>query len=203
MVVGESPRPGEESGESCAQARELVRVASGQTVRRSFDLSTRRLRVTLVDREENPVPENVICLMRASPGLVWARLIDASGSFVIEGAPRTPLHVDVFLGLHDVRSLPPIHARPGERDTVVVAYEGSLSDGHVFDSTEATGGSARLGLPELAVPGLREALLMMREGDHWRIVVPPRMGFGRSGNNRLRKRDLIYDLRLIAVESAS
>ena len=46
------------------------------------------------------------------------------------------------------------------------------------------------------MPGLREALLLMHEGDKWRVVIPPRMGFGRIGNNQLRKRDLIYELEL-------
>lgn len=87
--------------------------------------------------------------------------------------------------------------RPG--DAVLISYTGSLSDGRVFDSTNDAGGPLSIGLDEIAVPGLREALLQMPEGSHWRVVVPPSEGFARSGNNRLRRRDLIYDIELVAI----
>ena len=88
--------------------------------------------------------------------------------------------------------------RPG--DAVLISYTGSLSDGRVFDSTNNAGGPLSVDLDEIAVPGLREALLLMSEGSHWRVVVPPSEGFARSGNNRLRRRDLIYDIELVAIE---
>jgi FKBP-type peptidyl-prolyl cis-trans isomerase FklB len=91
--------------------------------------------------------------------------------------------------------------RPEPGGAVRVSYRGSLSDGAVFDSTDAE--STLLGLDEIVVPGLREALLLMREGDRWRVVIPPAMGFGRAGNNRLRRRDLIYEIELVSVEPAS
>jgi len=80
-------------------------------------------------------------------------------------------------------------------------YEGSLTNGVVFDSTREDDKPARLALKEIVVPGMREALLLMNEGAKWRVVIPPTMGFGRAGNNMLRKRDLIYEIELLAVES--
>jgi len=91
--------------------------------------------------------------------------------------------------------------QPGVDDAVVIQYEGSLTNGVVFDSTLEDDKPARLALKEIVVPGLREALLLMNEGAKWRVVIPPAMGFGRSGNNMLRKRDLIYEIELLAVES--
>ena len=92
-------------------------------------------------------------------------------------------------------------ATPQPDDTVMLYYTGSLSDGRVFDSTQNTDGPLSIELASIAVPGLREALLLMPEGSHWRVVVPPSEGFARSGNNRLRRRDLIYDIELVAIGS--
>jgi FKBP-type peptidyl-prolyl cis-trans isomerase FklB len=91
--------------------------------------------------------------------------------------------------------------RPAPGDTVVIRYEGKLTTGVVFDTTYDDGEPLRLAVDSIAVPGLREALLLMHAGDKWRVVIPPRMGFGRIGNNQLRKRDLIYELELVSVES--
>ncbi len=55
-------------------------------------------------------------------------------------------------------------------------------------------------MDEIIVPGLKEALLLMQEGARWRVVIPPHMGFGASGKKLLRKRDLIYEIELVAVE---
>jgi len=93
--------------------------------------------------------------------------------------------------------------KPGPSDTVAVQYEGKLTTGVVFDTTYEDGEPLRLAIEGIVVPGLREALLLMREGDQWRVVIPPRMGFGASGNNMLRKRDLIYEVELVSVGSAA
>jgi len=91
--------------------------------------------------------------------------------------------------------------QPGADDTVVMQYEGSLTNGVVFDTTHEDDKPARLALKEIVVPGMREALMLMNEGAKWRVVIPPVMGFGRAGNNMLRKRDIIYEIELLAVES--
>lgn len=90
--------------------------------------------------------------------------------------------------------------KPRPSDSVLVRYEASLPDGRVFDTTEVDQEPAVFSLEAIAVPGLREALLLMDEGAHWRVVIPTSEGYGRSGNNRLRRRDLIYDIRLVAIE---
>ena len=90
-------------------------------------------------------------------------------------------------------------AKPQPDDTVQLYYTGSLSDGRVFDSAQKSDGPLSIELASIAVPGLREALMLMPEGSHWRVVVPPSEGFARSGNNRLRRRDLIYDIELVSV----
>lgn len=86
-----------------------------------------------------------------------------------------------------------------DTDTVMVNYEGTLTNGVVFDGTYKDGKPAQLVLDKVAVPGLKEALLQMKVGDKWRVVIPPAMGFANSGNNLLRRRDLIYEIELLGL----
>jgi FKBP-type peptidyl-prolyl cis-trans isomerase FklB len=91
--------------------------------------------------------------------------------------------------------------QPSAGGAVLVSYQGSLTNGVVFDTTYEDGKPVRLQLDEVVVPGLKEALLLMKQGAKWHVVIPPSMGFGRSGNNQLRRRDLIYEIELVAVEA--
>lgn len=90
--------------------------------------------------------------------------------------------------------------RPQTGDAVLISYQASLTDGTVFDTTYEDGEPLHMPLDDIAVPGLKEALLLMNEGAQWQVVIPPSMGFGRSGNNQLRRRDLIYNIELISIE---
>ena len=93
--------------------------------------------------------------------------------------------------------------RPQSTDTVKVYYTGKLINGVVFDGTSP-------GLPasfkvNSVIPGWIEALLLMREGDHWQLVVPPNLGYGvRGQGNGLipPNQDLIFDLKLIETTPA-
>lgn len=93
-------------------------------------------------------------------------------------------------------------SQPDAAGAVLVSYQGTLTNGAVFDTTYEEGKPVRLQLEEIVVPGLKEALLLMKQGAQWRVVIPPNMGFKRAGNNQLRRRDLIYEIELVAVEAA-
>ncbi len=88
--------------------------------------------------------------------------------------------------------------QPRASDTVRVHYRGMLANGVEFDNTYERGEPATLHLDQYLVPGLKEALLLMKEGDEWRVTIPAKMGF--RGGRLLRKRDLIYEIALIAIE---
>lgn len=88
---------------------------------------------------------------------------------------------------------------PTPNDSVLIEYTGSLANGSIFDSTEGEAIPVSLAPGTIAVAGLHEALMLMSEGAHWRVVVPPDQGFGRTRGMH-RKRDLIYDVRLVAIE---
>lgn len=92
--------------------------------------------------------------------------------------------------------------RPSARDTVTVYYKGSLINGTVFDSTEP-------GLPATfpisgLIQGWKEALGLMREGDHWEIVIPGRLGYGSRGAGDAIPPDqtLVFDMELVSMTPA-
>jgi len=90
--------------------------------------------------------------------------------------------------------------RPKPTDIVTVYYTGSLINGTVFDGTEAT-------LPaqfkaSALIPGWTEALVNMREGDQWHIVIPSNMAYGSrgAGNGAIPPNQvLVFDVTLVTV----
>ena len=89
--------------------------------------------------------------------------------------------------------------RPQPTDTVKVYYTGKLINGVIFDGT-SPGLPASFKLNGGLVNGWVEALLIMREGDHWQLVIPPNLGYGERGQgNGLipPSQTLIFDLKLI------
>jgi len=66
---------------------------------------------------------------------------------------------------------------PDSNDLVRVHYEGTLTDGEVFDSSFERGTPAVFS-PDQVVPGWTEALQMMKPGDEWLLYVPPALGYG-------------------------
>jgi FKBP-type peptidyl-prolyl cis-trans isomerase len=93
---------------------------------------------------------------------------------------------------------------PTLNDTVEVYYTGKLINGEVFDGTEE-GFPHRFLVKEL-IPGWKEALLIMREGDHWQLVIPSSLGYGTSGSSDGAippGQSLVFDLQLLTVVKKS
>lgn len=84
-------------------------------------------------------------------------------------------------------------------DQVTVTYKGSLIDGKVFDQTKE-GQTATFTAGQL-IPGWIEALMLMKEGDEWELVVPPELGYGSEGggNTIPPNETLVFDLTLVKV----
>ncbi|HZQ40522.1 MAG TPA: FKBP-type peptidyl-prolyl cis-trans isomerase [Rhizomicrobium sp.] len=93
--------------------------------------------------------------------------------------------------------------RPQPTDTVKVYYTGKLINGVIFDGT-SPGLPASMKLSDV-IPGWIEALQLMREGDHWQLVIPPSLGYGvRGAGNGLipPNQTLIFDIKLLATTPA-
>ncbi|MBZ2188522.1 FKBP-type peptidyl-prolyl cis-trans isomerase [Alcanivorax sp. JB21] len=91
-------------------------------------------------------------------------------------------------------------ATPGARDAVRVHFFGTLHDGTVIESSLAQGDGmlVRMGM---ALPGWQEALTRMKEGEKWRVFLPPELAFGEHGRGDevLPQSTMIYELELIEV----
>jgi FKBP-type peptidyl-prolyl cis-trans isomerase len=93
--------------------------------------------------------------------------------------------------------------RPQSTDSVKVYYTGKLINGVIFDGT-SPGLPATMKLNQV-IPGWIEALQLMREGDHWQLVIPPNLGYGvrGAGDGMIPpNQDLIFDIKLIETSPA-
>jgi peptidylprolyl isomerase/FKBP-type peptidyl-prolyl cis-trans isomerase FklB len=79
-----------------------------------------------------------------------------------------------------LQSGPKTGPTPKPQDDIKVHYEGTLTDGTVFDSSYQQGSPLVARLDRL-VPGWIEALQLMRPGDTWMIYLPPEKGYGGEG----------------------
>lgn len=90
---------------------------------------------------------------------------------------------------------------PTATDTVQVHYHGTLIDGTVFDSSVQRGEPVSFPVDGV-IPGWTEALQMMKEGDKWRLVIPPDLAYGERGaGGRIGPNStLVFEVELLAVQ---
>jgi FKBP-type peptidyl-prolyl cis-trans isomerase FklB len=89
--------------------------------------------------------------------------------------------------------------RPTAFDTATVYYKGSLINGKVFDATEP-GFPANFAVNGV-IAGWTEALELMREGDHWELMIPANLGYGMRGAGDAipPNQTLVFDVQLVKV----
>jgi len=93
---------------------------------------------------------------------------------------------------------------PALTDKVEVYYTGRLINGEEFDGTED--GFPRVFAVQNLIPGWKEALLIMREGDHWQLTIPAQLAYGARGSQDGSippGQTLVFDLHLLRVVSKS
>ena len=90
-------------------------------------------------------------------------------------------------------------ASPTPEDQVRVHYRGTLIDGTEFDSSY-DGEPATFAAGQL-IPGFSEALTMMSEGAHWRVVIPSNLAYGPAGSGGAigPNETLIFEIELLEV----
>jgi FKBP-type peptidyl-prolyl cis-trans isomerase len=89
--------------------------------------------------------------------------------------------------------------QPSSKDTVSVNYKGVLTDGKQFDSSYDRGKPAEFQVGGV-IKGWTEALLLMHEGDKWKLYIPADLAYGENappaiGNNQI----LIFDIELLKI----
>lgn len=88
---------------------------------------------------------------------------------------------------------------PTLQDIALVKYEGRLDDGAMFDSSERT----PFPVAQL-VPGMSKAIQKMQKGGKYKLVIPPRLGYGnREAGPIPANSTLHFDIELIDFRSAS
>lgn len=93
--------------------------------------------------------------------------------------------------------------RPTQASTVKIHYHGTLADGTVFDTTI---GGEPVSFPLAAViPGWKDAVLKMHEGETAMVGIPPEQGYGDMGTPDGRipgGSTLFFKIQLLEVQSA-
>jgi FKBP-type peptidyl-prolyl cis-trans isomerase len=93
--------------------------------------------------------------------------------------------------------------KPAVGAAVKVHYKAQSLDGEEFRNSWTTGKPHNLRLtPGVMIKGLLEALLLMREGDHWQLFMPYTLGLGEEGDPLAGippGATLIYDIELISI----
>ncbi len=84
-------------------------------------------------------------------------------------------------GLVYFEQIPGVGASPSETESVRVHYEGTLSDGTVFDSSYRSGEPIVFRVDRV-IAGWTEGLQMMKVGGKTRFVIPARLAYGEAGH---------------------
>jgi len=91
-------------------------------------------------------------------------------------------------------------SKPTAEQKVKVHYTGKFIDGKVFDSSVERGEPVVFGVGQV-IKGWTEALQMMNVGSKWTLYVPPMLGYGEQGNERIPGNSiLIFDVELLGIE---
>lgn len=91
--------------------------------------------------------------------------------------------------------------KPTASDTVQINYTGSFVNGKVFDSTSQhqPPGPATIDLANV-IPGMREALMLMPVGSHYKVVIPPDLAYGSQPKGPMPPNAaLIFDVSLVKI----
>lgn len=91
---------------------------------------------------------------------------------------------------------------PKAGDTVEVHYEGTLTDGTVFDSSYERGEPVQFKVGQV-IEGWQEALKLMSEGDTWELVIPSELAYGESGQGPIGPNEVLsFKVELLGVDAA-
>jgi peptidylprolyl isomerase len=109
-----------------------------------------------------------------------------------------------------ISSAPPEGRTPTVRHRCLVNYNGTHINGKRFESSLTPKGQDAQPGPQVwsmwdkeLIPGLKEALSLMKEGDHWNITLPAQLAFGERGSQSRKIQEgivVVYELELIAIK---
>jgi len=139
-------------------------------------------------------------LLLAAPG-AWAQSDGPSAAaFMAQNAQAEGVHVlPSGVQYKVITSGPGTSRHPTPQDYVTVAYEGSLLNGQVFDTTLQKGDPPTFQLKTL-IPGWIDVVQKMQEGDEWQVWVPPELGYGPKTHGPIPGGSvLVFRLKLVSI----
>ncbi len=136
-------------------------------------------------------------------GVVLALAVGAIVYMVRNRAGKTGTEITTPSGLKYTKLVEGTGATPQRGQTVSVHYTGTLESGKQFDSSRDRGKPAdfRIGVGAV-IKGWDEALMMMKVGDRWKLVIPSAIGYGPQGRppDIPGNATLIFDVELLGVK---
>lgn len=89
-------------------------------------------------------------------------------------------------------------ATPNINSTVTVEYRGRLTDGSVFDESDAAGISFSL---SSVIQGWQEGIPLFKEGGSGILLVPSALGYGEDGSGSVPANAvMVFDVKLLEVQ---
>lgn len=90
--------------------------------------------------------------------------------------------------------------QPGAEASITAHYSGALINGTVFDSSYRRKTPATFNVNQV-IPGWKEVLPLMHEGDKWQVVIPSKLAYGERGQGATigPNEVLVFDIELLKV----
>ncbi len=90
--------------------------------------------------------------------------------------------------------------QPAADSSITAHYKGTLIDGREFDSSYSRNQPATFNVGQV-IPGWKEVLPLMHEGDKWQIFIPAELAYGERGSGGIigPNETLIFEIELIKV----
>ena len=90
--------------------------------------------------------------------------------------------------------------QPTATSSITAHYKGTLINGTEFDSSYRRNSPATFGVNQV-IPGWKEVLPLMHEGDKWQVFIPSSLAYGEKGTGSTigPNETLIFEIELIKV----
>ncbi len=90
--------------------------------------------------------------------------------------------------------------QPTIDSSITAHYKGTLIDGSEFDSSYSWNQPATFNVGQV-IPGWKEVLPLMHEGDKWQVFIPAELAYGERGSGGIigPNETLIFEIELITV----
>jgi FKBP-type peptidyl-prolyl cis-trans isomerase len=106
-------------------------------------------------------------------------------------------------GLHYIIEKEGTGPQPGAEDEVKLHYEGKVLEGPDYASTKEQGKPIEFKVKHL-FPGLKEGVMLLKEGAKAKLFLPSALAFGEKGNEKVPPNSImVFDVHLLEVNKSA